>query len=144
MFHDEYGARPKLIWERRLWNVRRSSKPFLNGQPPFGRVCYISKEHLLYSWSVCIISLGRPSWTSLELGDYHAPSVAPSSMGRLRKCMPSIYFPWMSAFMSMIRCATCHCPIGDKLCRFMFLRSTPHVISWLVVSYQVLRSAVYK
>ena len=128
MFHSEYGARPKLVWERRPWNVRRSSKPFLDGRSPFGRVCYISKEHILYSWSVCIISLGRPSRTSLELGDYHAPSVAPSSMGHLRKCMPSIYFPWTSAFMSMIRCATCHCPIGDKLCRFMFSRSTPRVI----------------
>ena len=128
MFRSEYGARPKLVWERRPWNVRRSSKPFLDGRSPFGRVCYISKEHLLYSWSVCIISLGRPSWTSLELGDYHAPSVAPSSMGHLRKCMPSIYFPWTSAFMSMIRCATCHCPIGDKLCRFMFSRSMPRVI----------------
>ena len=74
MFHAEYGARPKLVWERRPWNVRRSSKPSLNGRPPLGRVCYISTEHLLYLRSVCMVSLGRPSWTRLELGDYHAPS----------------------------------------------------------------------
>ena len=67
MFRAEYQARPKLVWERRPWNVRRSSKPFLNGRPPLGQVCCIS--NLLYSWSICMVSLGRPSWTSLELGD---------------------------------------------------------------------------
>ena len=126
MFHAEYRARPKLARERRPWNVRRPSKPFLDGWPPLGRVCCISTEYLLYSKSDCMVSLGRPSWTSLELGDYHAPSVAPSSMGRLRKCMPSIYFPWTSEFVSMIRCATCHCPIGYKLCRLCF-RGIRHV-----------------
>ena len=75
MFHAEYGARPKLVWERRPQNVRRSSKPFLGERSPLGRVCCISTEHLLYSWSICIVSLGRPSWTSLELGAYHAPSL---------------------------------------------------------------------
>ena len=74
MFCAEYGARPKLVWERCPWNVRRSSKPFLDGWPPFGRVCCISIEHLVYSQSVCMVSLGWSSWTSLELGDYHAPS----------------------------------------------------------------------
>ena len=75
MFRAEYGACPKLVWERHPWNVRRSSKPFLDGQPPLGRVCCISTKHLLYSRFVCIVSLGRPLWTSLELGDYHAPSI---------------------------------------------------------------------
>ena len=75
MFRAEYGARPKLIRERRPWNVRRSSKPFLDERSPLGWVCCISTEHLIYSWSICIVSLGRPSWTSLELGDYHAPSL---------------------------------------------------------------------
>ena len=76
MFCAKYGARPKLVWERRPWNVRRSSKPFLDGRPPLGQVCCISMEHLLYSQFVCMVSLRWPSWTSLELGDYHAPSTS--------------------------------------------------------------------
>ena len=148
VFCAEYQAHLKLVWERCPWNVRRSSKPFLNGRPPFGRVCYISN---LYSWSICLVSLGRPSWTSLELGEFcdlsctiscpfgHWPSKETYALNLF-----SFYFPWTSAFVSTMKCATCHCPIGDKLCRFMFSRSMPCVISWLVVSFQVLRSTAYK
>ena len=67
MFHAEYQTHPKLVWERRPWNVRRSSKPSLDRRSPFRRVCCIS--NLPYSWSICMVSLGRPSWRSLELDD---------------------------------------------------------------------------
>ena len=60
MFRAEYQAHPMLLWERRPWNVRRSSKPFLDGQPPLGRVCCISRVSSLLT--VCLY--GFP-WTTI-------------------------------------------------------------------------------
>ena len=51
---------------------------------------------------------------------------------------------WMCVLMLAVRCATCHGLIGDWSRRFIFSRSMPRVIFWLVMSFQMPNSTTYK
>ena len=65
-------------------------------------------------------------------------------MDRLREYVAWHHFPGYTYLMSSVICATYHNFIDDQSRRFIFSRGKPRVISWLVVSFQIPRSAVYK
>ena len=65
-------------------------------------------------------------------------------MDRLRECVVWHHFSGRMYLMFMARCVPSHNFIGEQSRRFIFSRGKPRVISWLVVSFRVPRSAAYK
>ena len=60
-------------------------------------------------------------------------------IGRPRDIIIKYYFPWISVLGD-----TCHHFIGCKSRRFIFSRRRPRVIIWLVESFHIPKSAIYK
>ena len=107
----------------------------LDGQACLGRISHMPS----------IISLGRAIWTSLGVGVFYNTISCPLvHMDRLKECVVWHYFPGRVYLMSTVRCATCPNFIDDQSHRFIFSRGKPRVISQLVVSFQMPRSAFYK
>ena len=88
--------------------------------------------------------LGQPSWTSLELAYFIIHHQLPPCPWVVQGNVQLDAILWTYVFMSAIRCAMCHDPIGDWLRRLIFSRSMPRITFWFVVPFQMLKSAAYK
>ena len=85
----------------------------------------------------------RPSWMIFKLDHFIIHYQLPPCPWVVQGNVQPDAILWMYVFMSAIRCAMCHDPIGDQSHRFIFSRSMPYVAFWLVVSFQMLKFVAY-